>query len=107
MFDLPRLLIVCLSLAAVQALPQPQAAPVPALDTQADAFFAKLLTLPTAVRRFQALLTKNNDDGAELLTGDEMKKQTVFPFTPEPKEGVPVAPGGVTVAAVGYQGLSL
>ncbi|KAF1916354.1 RmlC-like cupin domain-containing protein [Ampelomyces quisqualis] len=107
MVAITKFLIIGLMTVAVQALPQPQAAapsttmapaPVATKDAKALAveIFSKLFTAPTAVKRFQALLTKDAA-GMELLTGDELKKQTVFPFTP--KVNSTTAKGGVTVSA--------
>jgi hypothetical protein len=88
---------------AVQALPQPQAAQptassvaAPAATKNADAKAVNLASL-SAIPRFQALLTENGE-GKKLLTGDELKKQIVFPFTPPATPSA--AKGGVAVAAV-------
>ncbi|OAL44959.1 RmlC-like cupin [Pyrenochaeta sp. DS3sAY3a] len=81
---------------AVQALPQPQTTPVPAPAPAGDAaqLFRDLFTAPTAIKRFQRLLTQG---GETLLSGDALKALTVFSFngaTPAPG-----AKGGATKAA--------
>lgn len=99
MFTISKVLVAALAFGAVQALPQPQAqpsstpAPAPAADNAA--LFRDLLTAPTAIKRFQRLLTSG---GEALLTGDALKKLTVFSFnnaTPAPN-----AKGGAAKAAV-------
>lgn len=91
---------------AVQALPQAgaPAAPAPAA-TDKDAadqakadLFQRLLTVPTAVKRFQTLITKKVDGQFQLLQGEELKKQIVFPFSPPPVANQTA--GGAAVAAV-------
>jgi len=87
----------------VQALPQagqpsstaaPSAAPTPDPEQQA-ALFRDLFTAPTAVKRFQRLLTAK---GESLLSGDALKNLIVFNFNgAKPAEG---AKGGATKAAV-------
>jgi hypothetical protein len=110
MVAITQVLVAGLMTVAVQGLPQPQAAapsatstpaPVATQDAKAMAMqlFGKLFTAPTAVKRFQTLLTKDGK-GETLLTGDELKKQIVFPFTP--KANSSTAKGGVAVAAVRY-----
>jgi hypothetical protein len=110
MVAITQVLVAGLMTIAVQALPQPQAAassattaapPAATQDPKAIAMqlFGKLFTAPTAVKRFQTLLTKDAK-GETLLTGDELKKQIVFPFTP--KANTSTAKGGVAVAAVRY-----
>jgi hypothetical protein len=89
---------------AVKALPQPQAAqpsasPSPAPPAAPPAaddnvqLFRDLFSAPTAIKRFQRLLVK----GETLLTGDALKKLTVFSFN----NAVPApnATGGATKAA--------
>jgi hypothetical protein len=109
MVAITQFLVAGLMTVAVNALPQPQApapsatiapAPVSTGDAKAlaAALFSKLFTAPTAVKRFQALLTKDAA-GVELLTGEELKKQVVFPFTPRANS---TAKGGQTVAAVSF-----
>jgi hypothetical protein len=87
---------------AVQALPQPQAAQslassaaAPAATKNADAKAVNLASL-SAIPRFQALLTEGGE-GKKLLSGDDLKKQIVFPFTPPATPSA--AKGGVAVAA--------
>jgi len=87
---------------AVQALPQPQAAqpsttpaaPAPPAPTEdAASLYRDLLSAPTAMKRFQRLLTQ----GETLLTGDALRKLVVFSFnnaTPAPN-----AKGGATKSA--------
>lgn len=68
------------------------------LETQADVItvlFAKLSTLPTAVKCLQALLTQSVDGATELLVGDDLKKQVVFAFAP--KTDTPNASCGVAM----------
>jgi len=99
MFTISKVLVAALAIGAVQALPQPQNAqpsstPAPAPPTDNAALFRDLLTAPTAIKRFQRLLTSG---GEALLTGDALKKLTVFSFngaTPAPN-----AKGGATKAA--------
>lgn len=101
MFTITKVIVASLAtFSAVQALPQPQTAqpsstPVPAPAPAEDpaALFRDLFTAPTAIKRFQRLLTS----GETLLTGDALKKLTVFSFnnaTPAPN-----AKGGATKAA--------
>jgi hypothetical protein len=82
MVAITQFLVAGLMTVVVQALPQPQApapsatiAPAPVATKDAKAFavelFSKLFTAPTAVKRFQALLTKDAA-GVELLTGEEL-----------------------------------
>jgi hypothetical protein len=54
-------------------------------------------TAVSATARFQKLLTQGGL-GKTLLTGNQLKKQIVFPFTP--KANATTAKGGVAVAAV-------
>ena len=73
-----RFLIAALAFSAVNALPQPQAAPSSApAPINNDALIAELKTAPTAIRRFRELLT---NAGKELLTGADLIKATVFDF---------------------------
>ena len=98
MFNINKLIVLAIAtLGSVQALPAPSstssapAAPTPT-NYQAK-LFRDLFTAPTAIKRFQRLLTK---DGA-LLTGDALKKLIVFSFndaTPAPN-----AEGGATKSA--------
>jgi hypothetical protein len=84
---------------AVQALPQPQAAqpsatPAPAAPANNADLFRDLFNAPTAIKRFQRLLTS----GESLLTGEALRKLTVFDFNPaKPAAG---AKGGATLSAV-------
>jgi hypothetical protein len=96
-----------MTISAVHALPQPQAAqpsatptPAPTLAEDNAALFRDLFTAPTAVKRFQRLLVQ----GGSLLTGEALKKFTVFSFnnaTPAPG-----AKGGATKAAVSFKPLT-
>ncbi|KAI5380019.1 hypothetical protein J4E82_001092 [Alternaria postmessia] len=108
MFTITKVIVASLALGAVQALPQrlgarqdmvasassaaPAAASSPAVN------FGALLTAPTAVKRFQQLLTTGPPDNAELLTGKDLRKATVFTFsnTTTPPKG---STGGVAVQA--------
>jgi len=90
---------------AVQALPQPQAAqptassaaaPAAPAATKAAINAADLASL-AAVPRFKKLLTEGGE-GVKLLSGDDLKKQVVFPFSPPAKTDA-TPKGGVTVAA--------
>lgn len=89
----------------VQALPQ---APKPFISVTPDqaakdaaaaadkkkSFFTDLLTAPTAVKRFQQIVS--GDGGNTLLKGDDLKKAVAFNFNGTPKNGT----GGLAVAAV-------
>lgn len=102
-----KVIVAALTLGAVQALPQAQGFPTvnatattttvapPAPTANQDALFDDLFTAPTAIKRFQRLLTQ----GQTLFTGDALRKLVVFTFdrnTPPPAG----ANGGVAVAAV-------
>ncbi|KAH6643888.1 RmlC-like cupin domain-containing protein [Boeremia exigua] len=102
MINITKLTIVALAaFGSVQALPQSipsststpaaPAATAPASD-QAQ-LFRDLFTAPTAIKRFQRLLTQ----GSTLLTGDALRQLTVFSFNnATPAAG---AKGGATRAA--------
>lgn len=103
MFTITKVLVASLAaFSAVQALPQPQAAqpsstpapaPAPAPAEDPAALFRDLFSAPTAIKRFQRLLTS----GETLFTGEALKKMTVFSFnnaTPAPN-----AKGGAAKAA--------
>jgi hypothetical protein len=105
MFTITKVVVAALALGAVQALPQSQAtqstasasvtAPaVPAATEDQAQLFRDLFTAPTAVKRFQRLLTQ----GQTLFTGETLRKLTVFSFN----NAVPApgAKGGATKAAV-------
>lgn len=108
MVAITQFIVAGLMTAAVQALPQPQAGtlapPAPAASDkdaadQAKAkLFQTLLTVPTAVKRFQTLITQKVNGETKLLEGDDLKKQIVFPFTPPPVANQTA--GGAAVAAV-------
>jgi hypothetical protein len=107
MFTVTKVVVAALTLGAVQALPQSQGYPTPSVTTASassvsppaatsslDLLFDDLFTAPTAIKRFQRLLTQ----GQTLFTGDVLRKLIVFTFdrnTPPP-EG---AKGGVAVSA--------
>ena len=112
MYTITKVAIASLALGAVQALPQSQGyqsvpaasatsvAP-PAATASQDALFDDLFTAPTAIKRFQRLLTQ----GQTLFTGDALRKMVVFTFdsnTPPPAG----AKGGVAVSAVSFTSLS-
>ncbi|OAK94739.1 RmlC-like cupin [Phaeosphaeriaceae sp. SRC1lsM3a] len=107
MVAITQFIVAGLMTAAVQALPQPQAGtpapPAPAASDkdaadQAKAkLFQTLLTVPTAVKRFQTLITQKVNGETKLLEGDDLKKQIVFPFTPPPVANQTA--GGAAVAA--------
>lgn len=90
------------TIGSVQALPQSMSASSPTPTTTSAApeatndqaqLFRDLFTAPTAIKRFQRLLTQ----GSTLLTGDALKALTVFSFnnaTPAPG-----AKGGATKSA--------
>lgn len=100
MTNFTKLIIVAITaLGSVQALPQgsypsstPSAPPAPARTDNAQ-LFRDLFTAPTAIKRFQRLLVQ----GDTLLTGDALKKLTVFSFN----NAVPApnSKGGATKAA--------
>jgi hypothetical protein len=110
MSTITKIVVAALTLGAAQALPPSQSsqgyssnyapsatstyyAP-PAATASQDALFDDLFTAPTAIKRFQRLLTQ----GQTLLTGDALRKLVVFTFdrnTPPPVG----AKGGVAVSA--------
>jgi len=102
MFTFTKVIVAALVLGAVQALPQPQAsqpsasatipvAPAPTEDQ--SQLFRDLFTAPTAIKRFQRLLTQ----GQTLFTGETLRKLTVFSFNGAVP--APGAKGGATKAA--------
>lgn len=89
-----------MTISAVNALPQPEAArpsatptPAPAPVDDNAALFRDLFSAPTAVKRFQRLLVQ----GGSLLTGEALRKFTVFSFNDA--KPAPGAKGGATKAA--------
>jgi hypothetical protein len=94
-------LLIGLMTIAVKAFPQPQAAqpasPPPATPAAAKAISAADLGFLSGVVRFQKLLTEGGK-GEKLLSGDNLKKQIVFPFSPPAKTDT-TPQGGFTVAA--------
>ena len=108
MSSITKIIVAALTLAAVQAAPQPYdsksastsatvtvSSAAPSATASQDSFVSSLLTEPTAIKRFQKLLTQ----GKTLLTGDALRKVIVFPFdsnTPPPAGSF----GGVAVPAV-------
>lgn len=110
MVAITQFIVAGLLTAAVQALPQPQAAapapptaPAPpasdkdAADQKKAELFEKLFTAPTAVKRIGTLLTQKVNGETKLLEGDDLKKQIVFPFSPPPVQNQTA--GGAAVAA--------
>lgn len=103
MFTVTKALIATLAtVGAVNALPQVQPKPstnataptVPAPTEDQAQLFRDLFSAPTAIKRFQRLLT----EGQTLLTGAALKKFTVFDFNGAmPATG---AKGGATKSAV-------
>jgi hypothetical protein len=108
MFTITKIFVASLALGAVQALPQrlgarqdmiassTSAAPAAPSSTPVD--FGGLLTAPTAIKRFQQLLTQGEGDDRELINAKDLRKMTVFTFdnkTVPPKNSL----GGVAVAA--------
>ena len=111
MLTITNIVVAALALGAVQALPQAKpsqsasdayatttsAAPPAATPTDNQAqLFRDLFTAPTAIKRFQRLLTNG---GQTLFTGDALRKMVVFPFD----SGAPTAnspKNGALVAAV-------
>lgn len=100
MINISKLTLLALAaMSSVQALPQSMpssstttsAPPAPTND-QAE-LFRDLFTAPTAIKRFQRLLTQ----GSTLLTGDALRALTVFSFN----NAVPApgAKGGATKSA--------
>jgi len=96
-------IVILAALSAVNALPQPQpatpsststTAAVPAPTDDQSQLFRDLFSAPTAIKRFQRLLTQ----GETLLTGEALRKLTVFSFN----DAVPAngAKGGATKSAV-------
>ncbi|KAL6707801.1 hypothetical protein ACN47E_003701 [Coniothyrium glycines] len=100
MSSITKILVVALAaFSAVQALPQGAAptssvaAPAPAPTEDQAQLFRDLTSAPTAIKRFQRLLTQ----GQTLLTGDALKRLTVFSFNnATPAAG---ARGGATKSA--------
>jgi hypothetical protein len=99
MINITKFIVVAIAtFGSVQALPQgiaptSTAAATPAPTDDQAQLFRDLFTAPTAIKRFQRLLTQ----GETLLTGEALKKLTVFSFndaTPAPN-----AKGGATKAA--------
>jgi hypothetical protein len=117
MFAITKVVVAALALGAVQALPQAKSVPAEyatSTRTAPDAYatstytaspaakptddqaqlFRDLFTAPTAIKRFQRLLTNG---GQKLFTGDALRKMVVFPFDSSaptansPKNGVLVA----------------
>ena len=107
MFTITKVIVASLALGAVQALPQRLGArqdmvasassAAPAAPSSTPDIFDDLLTAPTAIKRFQRLLTTGPSNDAELLTGDALRNATVFTFTKPAKKSTP---GGTAVAAV-------
>ncbi|KAL5424244.1 hypothetical protein PMIN04_003306 [Paraphaeosphaeria minitans] len=112
MVTITKTLVAAIAISAVQALPQAAttlatvatpssaastpavAAPSPDPEVQA-ALFRDLFSAPTAIKRFQRLLTMK---GQELLSGDALRNMIVFDFNnATPAKG---ALGGATKAAV-------
>lgn len=104
MFTVTKVIVAALAIFnAVNALPQPQAAQASSTSTAPAApaptedqaqLFRDLFSAPTAIKRFQRLLTQ----GETLLTGDALRKLTVFSFNgATPATG---AKGGATKSAV-------
>ncbi|KAJ4366503.1 hypothetical protein N0V95_000169 [Ascochyta clinopodiicola] len=97
MISITKLIVVAVAaFGSVQALPQGMApsstasAAAPAPTDKQDSLFRDLFTAPTAIKRFQRLLTQ----GEKLLTGEDLKKLTVFSFNNGTN-----STGGVTKAA--------
>ena len=107
MVAISKSVIAAIAVSAVQAYPQPTvtgfdtpvlrtgtAAPTPDPEAQ-KALFLDLFTAPTAIKRFQRLLTAK---GQSLLSGDALRSLIVFDFNgAKPAKG---ALGGATKAAV-------
>ena len=109
MFTITNIDVASLALGAVQALPQhiharqdnaTSTPAAPAAPASTPDIFDDLLTAPTAIKRFQRLLTVGEGpEGPELLKGDDLRKATVFTFDRN-MAPPPGAEGGVAVAAV-------
>jgi hypothetical protein len=86
---------------AVQGLPQlpaaQPAAPSAAAPAITKAVSAANLFFLSGLGRFQKLLTEDGE-GETLLTGDGLKKQIVFPFSPPATTDI-TPKGGISVAA--------
>jgi len=103
MVAITQIVVAGLMTVAANALPQPQAAqpsatPAPAAAPPANntELFKDLFTAPTAIKKFQRLLTTG--ESQTLLTGEALRKLTVFDFNEaKPAAG---AKGGATLAAV-------
>jgi len=108
MFTITNIVVASLALGAVQALPQhiharqdnaTSTPAAPAAPVSTPDIFDDLLTAPTAIKRFQRLLTVGEGpEGPELLKGDDLRKATVFTFDRN-MAPPPGAEGGVAVAA--------
>ncbi|KAF9696859.1 hypothetical protein EKO04_005228 [Ascochyta lentis] len=101
MINITKLVVVAVAaFGSAQALPRGMAssstAPAPAAPAPTDKqayLFRDLFTAPTAVKRFQRLLTQDET----LLTGEDLKNLTVFSFNNAMP--APNATGGATKAA--------
>jgi hypothetical protein len=128
MVAITQFVVAGLMTVAVQALPQQAAyssatsdaapaatsAPASGDDFTNQGLLADLLTLPTAVRRFQRLLTTGSMKDIKLISGDDLAKVIVFPFQAKAnatkaqnEKDKAVTAGGVTAAAVCYVHTSL
>ena len=112
MVAISKSILAAIAVSAVQAHPQPtlttvatpspanataSVAPTPDPEVQ-KALFLDLFTAPTAIKRFQRLLTAK---GQSLLSGDALRSLIVFDFNgAKPAKG---ALGGATKAAVRLQ----
>ncbi|KAG9190175.1 hypothetical protein G6011_08263 [Alternaria panax] len=108
MFTIAKIFVASLALGAVQALPQRLGArqdvvasassAAPAAPAATPDIFDDLLTAPTAIKRFQRLLTQGSGNDIELVNEDDLRKATVFTFD---RNSTPPAGslGGVAVAA--------
>lgn len=94
MISITKFIVVAIAtFGSVQALPQGLTPAPPAPTDDKAQLFRDLFTAPTAIKRFQRLLTQ----GETLLTGSALQKLTVFSFnnaTPAPN-----AKGGATLSA--------
>ncbi|KAF1829737.1 RmlC-like cupin [Decorospora gaudefroyi] len=107
MFIILKVVVAALALGTVQALPQPQAAQssattatsmaAPAATADQSPLFNALFTAPTAIKRYQKLLTEGTTK--KLLTGDALRNAVIFPFG-NSAELAPGAPGGKGEKAV-------
>lgn len=91
--------LVSIVYALPQQMPAASATPAPASSVSA----ADLIKEPSAIKKFQKLLTSGAPKEETLLTGDDLRKLTVFDFNTA--TAAKNATGGKTAAAVSFEHL--